>query len=92
MFTLAGYSSMMEIVKYTDMFFVFQIWRDIYLFSIAVLSALVVFVQFHPRYFSVHWFKQRMAVYVGLVAYGVIPASHWFVLNGGWEAEIVRVC
>ncbi|KAH3862539.1 progestin and adipoQ receptor family member 3-like isoform X2 [Dreissena polymorpha] len=72
-------------------FYCMSIWRDIYLFSIAVLSALVVFVQFHPRYFSVHWFKQRMAVYVGLVAYGVIPASHWFFLNGGWEEEIVRM-
>lgn len=72
-------------------FHVFQIWRDIYLFTIAVLTGLVIFVQFHPQYFHQHWFRQRIAVYVGLVAYGVIPASHWYFLNGGWSAEIVRV-
>ncbi|XP_045213790.1 progestin and adipoQ receptor family member 3-like isoform X1 [Mercenaria mercenaria] len=72
-------------------FFCLSIWRDIYLFTIAVLTGLVIFVQFHPQYFHNHWFKQRMAVYIGLVAYGVIPASHWFFLNGGWNAEIVRM-
>jgi len=39
----------------------------------------------------VHWFYQRIAVYLGLVAYGVIPTSHWFYLNGGWQSEVVRV-
>lgn len=71
--------------------FYLQIWRDVYLFTVAILSGLIVFVQFHPQYFSVHWFYQRIAVYVGLVAYGVIPATHWFFLNGGWDAEIVKV-
>ncbi|KAL4240114.1 Progestin and adipoQ receptor member 3 [Mactra antiquata] len=72
-------------------FYCLSIWRDIYLITIAVLSGLIVFVQFHPQYFTNHWFHQRIAVYIGLVAYGVIPATHWYFLNGGWSSEIVRM-
>ncbi|WAQ96137.1 PAQR3-like protein [Mya arenaria] len=72
-------------------FYCLSIWRDVYLFTIAALSALIVFVQFHPQYFSVHWFYQRISVYVGLVAYGVIPATHWYFLNGGWGSEVVQM-
>lgn len=72
-------------------FYCLSIWRDIYLLTVTVLSGCTLFVQFHPRYFSNHWFHQRIAIYVGLVAYGVIPATHWYFLNGGWSAEIVQL-
>jgi hypothetical protein len=32
-----------------------------------------------------------MAVYCGLVAYGIIPTMHWVYLNGGIQAPVVQV-
>ncbi|KAK3590940.1 hypothetical protein CHS0354_034511 [Potamilus streckersoni] len=72
-------------------FYCLSIWRDIYLICITVLSLSTLFVQFHPRYFSNTWFKQRIAIYFGLVAYGVIPTTHWIYLSGGFSEKIVQM-
>lgn len=32
-----------------------------------------------------------MAVYVGLVVYGIIPTIHWIYLSGGLNSTIVQV-
>ena len=68
-----------------------QIWRDIYMIIIAVLSACTLGFQIHPRFFTHSWFYTRMAVYVGLAAYGIIPTIHWIYLNGGVDSMVVKV-
>ena len=32
-----------------------------------------------------------MLLYVGLTAYGVVPALHWISLNGGLQSPVVQV-
>ena len=81
----------MSIPKYLCSFFSFQIWRDIYLFTMAILSVFTMIFQLHPKFFTRTWFHVRLCVYVGLTAYGIIPAVHWIYLNGGFSSHIVQV-
>ena len=48
-------------------------------------------VQFHPRFLSSSWDTYRMILYSSVAGYGVVPALHWTVLNGGIQSEIVQV-
>ncbi|XP_005097368.2 progestin and adipoQ receptor family member 3 [Aplysia californica] len=72
-------------------FYCLSIWRDVYMFVITILSACTLGFQLHPRFFTHAWFYPRMAVYVGLVAYGIIPTVHWIVLNGGMSSVLVKL-
>ncbi|XP_013387641.1 progestin and adipoQ receptor family member 3 [Lingula anatina] len=72
-------------------FYCLSIWRDIYLFTVAILSAAVLFTQLHPRSFSPHWWTKRLILYCCLAAYGIIPTIHWIYLSGGWEEEMVQM-
>jgi len=47
--------------------------------------------QTRPHYYSPQWFRVRVLLYVGLSAYGVIPAVHWILMNGGLQSPIVQV-
>ena len=47
--------------------------------------------QTRPHYYSPQWFRARVLLYVGLSAYGVIPAVHWILMNGGLQSPIVQV-
>jgi len=58
---------------------------------IALLFMAILFWQTRPQYYSARWFRTRMLLYVGLTAYGVVPALHWISLNGGLESEVVQV-
>ena len=58
---------------------------------IVLLFAVILFWQTRPRYYSSQWFRTRMLLYVGLCAYGVVPALHWISLNGGFESQVVQV-
>ena len=68
-----------------------QIWRDIYMIIIALLFSAILMWQTRPRHYSPRWFRTRMLLYVGVTAYGVVPAVHWISLNGGLQAQVVQV-
>ena len=68
----------------------FQIWRDIYMIVITVLTVSTLWFQLHPHFFTSRWYYTRMTVYVGLAAYGVMPTLHWIYLNGGVSSPIVQ--
>ncbi|KAI8794124.1 progestin and adipoQ receptor family member 3-like [Biomphalaria glabrata] len=72
-------------------FYCLSIWRDLYMISITVLSACILIFNLHPHFFSHKWFYTRMALYVGLTAYGIIPTVHWIYLNGGISSHIVQM-
>ncbi|CAL1531561.1 unnamed protein product [Lymnaea stagnalis] len=72
-------------------FYCLTIWRDIYMFIITVLSACTLMFQLHPHFFTHSWFFTRVAVYVGLSAYGIIPTIHWIYLNGGISSPVVQM-
>lgn len=72
-------------------FYCLSIWRDIYMIIITVLTVSTLWFQLHPHFFTSRWFYTRMAVYVGLVAYGIIPTMHWVYLNGGFDSPIVQL-
>ncbi|BFZ17231.1 hypothetical protein BsWGS_20270 [Bradybaena similaris] len=66
-------------------------WRNMYLLIITILSVCTLVFQLHPRFFTNSWFYMRMAVYVGLSAYGVVPTIHWVYLSGGVSTAIVQM-
>lgn len=68
-----------------------QVWRDVYLIVISLLFGAVFLCQMTPQYVSGHWFYRRMLLYLGLVAYGVVPTAHWVYLNGGVTSHIVQI-
>ena len=51
----------------------------------------VLYWQTVPRYYTPRWFRTRMLLYIGLSAYGVVPALHWIILNGGLQSPVVQV-
>ena len=59
--------------------------------TITLLTVTTMAIQLHPHYFSHGWARYRIAIYVGLVGYGIIPTIHWIWLNGGASSEIVQV-
>lgn len=67
-----------------------QIWRDVYMIVITILTVSTLWFQLHPHFFTSHWYYTRMAVYVGLAGYGVMPSIHWVYLNG-LSSKIVQV-
>jgi hypothetical protein len=67
------------------------VWRDIYLMIIVILFGAVLFYQTRPRYYSRRWYRARVALYVSLTAYGLVPVIHWVYLNGGVDAPLVQV-
>ncbi|KAK7113193.1 progestin and adipoQ receptor family member 3-like isoform X1 [Littorina saxatilis] len=72
-------------------FYCLSIWRDIYMMIITVLTVSTLWFQLHPHFFTSRWFHTRMAVYVGLAAYGIMPSVHWVYLNGGFSAPVVQM-
>ena len=68
-----------------------QVWRDVYLLTVTVLFGAVLLCQTTPRYHSAQWFYRRVLLYMGLVAYGVVPTVHWVFLSGGLRAAMVQV-
>jgi len=58
---------------------------------IALLFTAILFWQTRPQYYSSRWFRTRVLLYVGLTAYGVVPALHWISLNGGLQSPVVQV-
>ncbi|KAL8586817.1 hypothetical protein ACOMHN_052693 [Nucella lapillus] len=63
-------------------FYCLSIWRDIYMIVICLLTVSTLWFQLHPQFFTSRWYCTRMAVYVGLAAYGIMPSLHWIYLNG----------
>ncbi|XP_064595115.1 progestin and adipoQ receptor family member 3-like [Liolophura sinensis] len=72
-------------------FYCLSIWRDLYLIIIFVLTGATLFIQLNPNFLKPSWARHRLLIYVGLVAYGVVPTIHWFVENGGWESRVVQL-
>ena len=66
-------------------------WRDVYLVTVVLLFGAVLAFQTTARFLSARWFYRRLLLYIGLVAYGVVPTVHWVVLNGGLNAKMVQV-
>jgi len=58
---------------------------------VLLLASATLGLQFHPRYMSHSWSNYRTILYSSVAAYGIIPALHWVKLEGGLEAEIVKV-
>lgn len=58
---------------------------------IVLLFSAILMWQTRPRHYSPRWFRTRMLLYVGVTAYGVVPAVHWISLNGGLQAQVVQV-
>lgn len=50
------------------------------------------FAQIHPLYLTKKWQKLRSVIFCSVVAYGLIPTTHWIWLSGGFSSEIVQVC
>ncbi|KAK7506545.1 hypothetical protein BaRGS_00002020 [Batillaria attramentaria] len=72
-------------------FYCLSIWRDVYFMVITVLTVCTLWFQLHPQFFTSRWYYTRMAVYVGLVAYGIMPTIHWVYLNGGFSSKLVQI-
>lgn len=68
-------------------------WENIYLFSVIVLSLIILTIQLNPKRLSdsIAFTISRVLMYTFLACYGIIPSAHWFYMNGGWQTEIVRV-
>jgi len=58
---------------------------------IVLLFTAILFWQTRPQYYSPRWFRTRVLLYIGLSAYGIIPALHWISLNGGLQSPVVQV-
>ncbi|KAK8785496.1 hypothetical protein V5799_008143 [Amblyomma americanum] len=57
-----------------------------------LLVAIVLVLNFAPRFASrVEFEPARLVVLSSLVLFGLAPTAHWFALNGGLEAPIVRL-
>ncbi|XP_074646102.1 progestin and adipoQ receptor family member 3-like [Tubulanus polymorphus] len=72
-------------------FYCFSIWRDIYFLTVLILSIGVLCMQLNPRFAATEWWNLRLLLYCSLVAYGLIPTTHWIYLNGGWSHTIVKM-
>lgn len=72
-------------------FYCLSLWRDVYMMIIGLLFFGVFYSQTKQHFYSQRWFRVRLLLYVGLTAYGVIPAAHWIYMNGGWRTEIVQL-
>ncbi|XP_076459704.1 progestin and adipoQ receptor family member 3-like [Babylonia areolata] len=66
-------------------------WRDTYMVVVTVLTMSTLWLQFHPRFLSPWCHYPRIATYIGLVAYGIIPSLHWVYLSGGSSSPIVQL-
>ncbi|ESO94939.1 hypothetical protein LOTGIDRAFT_144778 [Lottia gigantea] len=72
-------------------YYCITIWRDIYMFTIAVLTLGTLILQREPEFKTRRWFKIRVLIYIALTAIGVIPTIHWIYLNDGFNAFIVQL-
>ncbi|XP_068191266.1 progestin and adipoQ receptor family member 3-like isoform X2 [Antennarius striatus] len=45
----------------------------------------------HPRYLSNSWRCIRITIFCGVTGISVIPACHWFWLNGGYSSEVIQL-
>lgn len=75
----------------STMFFIFQHWQ--YFYTALVSSFLIVCTYLHTksRFLAPEWATKRVTLYSCLVLFGVIPATHWFFLMGGWTSQAVKV-
>jgi predicted membrane channel-forming protein YqfA (hemolysin III family) len=68
-----------------------SVWRDVYFVVIAILFTSVFYWQTRPRYYSPSWFQSRLLLYTALTAYGLVPAVHWVLINGGLQSRVVQM-
>ena len=48
-------------------------------------------LQAHSKFLSNHCYMRRMLLYAAVLFGGVVPVSHWFVINGGFNHPLVQV-
>ncbi|XP_031572377.1 progestin and adipoQ receptor family member 3-like [Actinia tenebrosa] len=65
--------------------------RTLYLTGVCILTILTISFQAHPHFLTSHWARRRLLLFCSMVAYGVMPSTHWVYLNGGWDQEIVKL-
>ncbi|KAL3206954.1 hypothetical protein MRX96_039785 [Rhipicephalus microplus] len=68
-------------------------WLELAYSGVEVLLVAVVLVlNFAPRFAGREDVEPaRLLVLSSLVLFGLVPTAHWFALNGGFEAPIVRL-
>ncbi|KAK3752119.1 hypothetical protein QZH41_011384 [Actinostola sp. cb2023] len=72
-------------------FYCHETLQTLYLTGVCLLTLLTLILQAHPHFLSSSWSFKRLLLFCTLVAYGLIPATHWVFLNGGFVREIVRL-
>ncbi|XP_033100074.1 progestin and adipoQ receptor family member 3-like [Anneissia japonica] len=69
----------------------FPVWRDVYLVVVCCMILVTLVLQLHPLFLTSYWSSKRLIALCAVVAFGIIPASHWVVLQGGFDSLIVQI-
>lgn len=72
-------------------FYCHHTWQMIYMFLLILAAMVTIALQIHPDFLSNKWHFRRLLLYSGLALMGVVPMTHWIVLNGGLQSGIVRL-
>ncbi|XP_065051207.1 progestin and adipoQ receptor family member 3-like isoform X2 [Rhopilema esculentum] len=91
---LAGISMSLVGMYISSLFYGFYCnWRCQYFYTGLVSAFLIICTYLHTKeqFLAPHWAKKRIILYSCLVLFGVIPATHWYFLMGGWSSSVVRL-
>ncbi|XP_071953926.1 progestin and adipoQ receptor family member 3-like [Antedon mediterranea] len=68
----------------------FPVWRNVYLVLVCCMILATLFLQLHPMFHKSNWSTKRLIAFISMVAFGIIPVSHWAFLYGGFDSLIVQ--
>eukprot|EP00794_Sanderia_malayensis_P016884 gene16884-18590_t len=91
---LAGISMSLVGMYISSFYYGFYCYSNLqYFYTVIVMLFLMVNTYLHtkPDFLHHSWSSRRTVLYCSLVLFGIIPASHWYVLLNGWSNSVIKM-
>lgn len=66
-------------------------WQCFYIGLVMLFLLVNTYLHTKPDFLHPQWRGRRVVLYCCLVLFGILPASHWYVLMGGWSNLVVQM-
>lgn len=66
-------------------------WQYFYTSIVTTFLLICTYLHTKQQFLAPEWAVRRVILYSALVLFGIIPATHWYFLMGGWASPAVKL-
>jgi len=72
-------------------FYCYWGWQYFYTSIVTTFLLICTYLHTKQQFLAPEWAVRRVILYSALVLFGIIPATHWYFLMGGWASPAVKL-